>query len=305
MRVGQYLKCRRVFILEVSFSLWVHMRNWPLVVKNFILNTADDVLTLGLKLHEITERLTASEYFTYEINILEDLVVEYLDLRKKVRVDFPNLFGRPKPKHHFLSHYAELIKVFGPPLSYWTGRFEAKHRVAKSFAESAKNVKNITKTLSERQQMRAASVFYSGMFNSQAYSLPQQVSYKKNVPSDTPFHQELKNFMSEKDMLCSEVHANGQFYKNGDLVILEVEDSDKMKVGVIQTILIKNDAVYFVSKVYHCERHWLRYFESLDCDEVCSFTDSRKIADFKPLIKRGTMVKFYYVLHHNISFAYK
>ena len=33
----------------------------------------------------------------------------------------------------------------------------SKHRIAKNFAESAKNVKNITKTLSVRQQMRAAS----------------------------------------------------------------------------------------------------------------------------------------------------
>ena len=35
--------------------------------------------------------------------------------------------------------------MFGPPLAYWTGRFESKHRVAKSTAESVKNVINITK----------------------------------------------------------------------------------------------------------------------------------------------------------------
>ena len=30
-----------------------------------------------------------------------------------------------------LSHYAELIKVYGPPVTYWTARFESKHRIAK------------------------------------------------------------------------------------------------------------------------------------------------------------------------------
>ena len=40
------------------------------------------------------------------------------------------------------SHYGELIKVYGPPITYWTGRYEAKHRIAKSFADSSKNVKN-------------------------------------------------------------------------------------------------------------------------------------------------------------------
>ena len=78
----------------------------------------------------------------------------------------------------FLSHYAEHVRVFGPPLAYWTGRFESKHRIAKNFAESAKNVKNITKTLSERQQMRAASgrpslkkKFFSKLFRTEMTSL--------------------------------------------------------------------------------------------------------------------------------------
>ena len=43
----------------------------------------------------------------------------------------------------FFSHYSELIKVFGPPIAYWTGRFEAKHRIAK---ESIK--KKIKRTIS-------------------------------------------------------------------------------------------------------------------------------------------------------------
>ena len=203
------------------------------------------------------------------------------------------------------SHYGECIKVFGPPITYWTGRFESKHRIAKNFAETSKNVKNITKTLSERQQMRAASVFYSGMFNSRAMSLPQEVTYKKNLPSDTPFNQRLRSFMQDEDMLCSEIIAYGQVYKNGELVVLQVEDCDKVKIGLIQSILIKNDKVYFVCRVYTCIRHWLQFFESKHCEEFCSFVDCRKIADFKPLIKRGTVLKFNFVYHHRVSFSYK
>ena len=153
--------------------------------------------------------------------------------------------------------------------------------------------------------MRAASVFYSGMFNSEAFILPQQVTYKKNLSSDTSFHQELKNFMCDEDMLSSEIIADGQTYKNGDLIVLQIDDCDTLKVGLIQSILIRNDKVYFVCKVFTCIRNWLQYFESQECEEFCSFVDSRKIADYKPLIKRGTIVKFVFVLHHRISFAYK
>ena len=49
------------------------------------------------------------------------------------------------------------IRRVGPPVGYWTTRFESKHRVAKNIAFSAKNVLNISKTLAVRQQMRMAS----------------------------------------------------------------------------------------------------------------------------------------------------
>ena len=78
------------------------MRNWPLVIKGLVKDCNDPVIILGLKLHELVERLTAGEFYPYEIDILEDKLTQYLDLRKIVRDDFPNLMTNPKPKHHFL-----------------------------------------------------------------------------------------------------------------------------------------------------------------------------------------------------------
>ena len=153
--------------------------------------------------------------------------------------------------------------------------------------------------------MRAASVFYTGMFSSEKFVLPQQVTYKKNLSSDTPFQQELKSFMSDKDMLCSEIVAHGQMYKNGDLIVLQMEDCDQAKVGLIQSILIRNAKVYFVCKVYSCIRNRLQFFESQNCEEFCNFVDSENIADFKPLIRRGTSLKFIFAMHHRVSFSYK
>ena len=89
--------------------------------------------------------------------------------------------------------------MFGPPMSYWTARFESKHRNAKSTALSSKNVVNITKTISERQQMRASSVFYHGMFSFVPYVLPDVVMQKSQVTNS-----ELKSFMGENDFLVRE-----------------------------------------------------------------------------------------------------
>ena len=195
--------------------------------------------------------------------------------------------------------------MFGPPITYWTARFESKHRIAKNFAASAKNVKNITKTLSERQQMRAASVYYNGMFSCDDFILPQNVLMKKNLSSDSNFLKELKNFMSDEDLIVSEITVISQKYRNGDLIVLEIIDADTMKVGLIQSILVKKKKVYFVCKIYCCIRNWLQFFESNSYEDFCSFIESKDICDFKPLIKRGTVEKFNYVLHHRVSFAYK
>lgn len=153
--------------------------------------------------------------------------------------------------------------------------------------------------------MRAASVFYHGMFSTVEYTLPKNISYKKDLAPETPFHQELASFMNSEDMLSSEIVVHGQSYVNCDIVVLKMEDSDTVKVGLIQSILIRRGKVYFVCKAYHCIRHWLQYFESHSCEEVSSFIDSKIIADFKPLIKHGTSLKFVFFMHHRVSFVYE
>ena len=153
--------------------------------------------------------------------------------------------------------------------------------------------------------MRAASVFYSGMFNSESFTLPPQVIYKKNLSSDSGLHDQIKIYMNDEDMLTADIIAEGQKYKNGDLIVLKMEDCDTAKVGLIQSILIRERKVYFICKVYTCVRNWLQYFESVTCDEVCTFYESDKLADYKPLVKRGTTVKFVFFMHHRVSFAYK
>ena len=43
-------------------------------------------------------------------------------------------------------------------------------------------MKNIALTLCERQQMRAASIYFRGMFNTEDYTVPEQdVLYKKDL----------------------------------------------------------------------------------------------------------------------------
>ena len=153
--------------------------------------------------------------------------------------------------------------------------------------------------------MRAASVFYRGIFRVKNLLLPENVLYRKDLSSSKDqIHHQIVNIIDEKDMLCSEVQFNGQDYKNGDLIVLQVKSCDELSVGVIETIMVKDEEVHFVCRQYQCTRNWLQYFESQDIEQDLIIVKGSEIVDYKPLIKRGSMNKFVFVLHHRISFEY-
>ena len=99
-----------------AVSNWVHLRNWPFIVRHFVTDYEDPVLLLGLKLHDIVERLCAQEFLSYEISILDDKIIDYLELRKIVRDKYPNIMPNPKPKHHYLRKETLFIQSRGSPL---------------------------------------------------------------------------------------------------------------------------------------------------------------------------------------------
>ena len=143
------------------------------------------------------------------------------------------------------------------------------------------------------------------MFRVKSLLLPENVLYRKDLSSSKDqIHHEIINIIDEKDMLCSEVQFNGQDYKNGDLIVLQVKSCDELTFGVIETIMVKDEEVNFVCRQYQCTRNWLQYFESQDNEQDLIIVKGSEILDYKPSIKRGSMKKFVFVLHHRISFEY-
>ena len=65
-----------------AVSIWTHMRCFGMVVEQFVKNMEDEILDFGLQLSELTERLTAHEYREFEIEILEERVVEEEGLQR-------------------------------------------------------------------------------------------------------------------------------------------------------------------------------------------------------------------------------
>ena len=285
-------------------SIWLHMRYFPLVVRMFVKDSDDMALTLGLRLHEIVERLTAGEFQEYEIVVLDELIINYLNERKVVAEMFHSLLGNPKPKTHYLSHYPQAVKLYGPPMAYWTARYESRHRLAKNTAESSKNFKNISLTIASRQQMRLSSVMYHGMFSSSKIFIMSKPMARNSLSDQTEAGRVLKTIMDSSDTLSTDVEYCGQVYRKRQLVITQLISPDEMKVGIIQMILVKKESVCFVLQEFTAYRQPLRYFKSTLKDSTLVVVDATKISDYKPLVNLGTSSQLVFCLHHNISFSY-
>ena len=70
--------------------------------------------------------------------------------------------GQPlKPKHHFVSHYPELIICFGPLIRFW---LENKHIYFKQCARKLHSFKKLCSTLAERHQLLQAYLNAGNLF---------------------------------------------------------------------------------------------------------------------------------------------
>ena len=68
------------------------------------------MLKLSLMLHEITERICAAEVEEYEVHVLEEKIIAFLDLRIEISEEHP-VIGTPIPKTHFLLLYPDAWRM--------------------------------------------------------------------------------------------------------------------------------------------------------------------------------------------------
>ena len=152
-----------------------------------------------------------------------------------------------------------------------------------------------------------ASVYYKGMFEMCDFTIPVKAASKKDLSGNSSdlLWQKVKEFMDSKDLVCSEIVTSEQQYQKGDMVVVEVrENGDELKVGVIETIVIKKEKVFLVLRTFLASKEYLGFFQSVSMAVEHCFTDVKSLADSKPLIRHGTDLRFQFVLHHNLSFDY-
>lgn len=126
---------------------WALIRLLPLLIGHKV-PEGDDVWNILLLLKDIVELAVATRHTEESIYFLDCKVSEHRELLQSTFSDF-----RLRPEHHFIEHYSQMIKAFGPLSDVWTMRFEGKH---KFFKQAIHNFRNVALTLAVNHQKMMA-----------------------------------------------------------------------------------------------------------------------------------------------------
>ena len=142
-----------------------------------------------------------------------------------------------------------------------------------------------------------------GIINNRSVIIKSQVRRKDDLSQKeriSPIYKEIIEFCDDKTLILKEVIFKNQKYETEDIIILE-NGSEILKIGLIQAIIFKDNDVYFLAYRYTALRTVLGFYETTRFNNKLFFIRADQLADSKPLIMHGVVLKFKFSLHHYLS----
>ena len=237
---------------------WCLIRLLPLLIGHCIPegNDAWDVLML---LKDIVALALAPRHTSVSVYLLQSKVAEHRELLQST---FPGF--RLRPKHHYIEHYSELIKLYGPLCEVWTMRFEGKHKFFKKVVQDAQNFKNVPMTLAVRHQKAVSYQLDCSSFYKPEFEMTKVTSLLV-----TSFPESIQNALRKKVpntsavLTASSICIDGIEY-NVDSVLSAGSCSGLPEFKQITQIIAVNTNVLFICQVMTA---W--YSEQLRSYELC------------------------------------
>lgn len=205
------------------------------------------------------------------------------DHRKLLVHTFPEF--KLKPKHHFIDHYPDLIRCYGPLVELWTMRFEAKHSFFKKVIHDAHNWKNVLLTLSSKhQQMMALHLDRQKVFAPRLYV--ECVKVVRVSELETSFQCEIQKKYPHLDSvsLSKSVHLHGTRYAEG-MIVSAGQCSGLPEFHKIVALLVVAEQVTLICK--RLTSWYIDHFRSYElveghCVELI-LLEQELLADYHPL----------------------
>lgn len=157
-----------------------------------------------------------------------------------------------RPKHHYMSHYPELISIYGPLIKVWTMRFESKHTFFKRALRSCHNFKNITYTLTTKHEFLQCFCRLGGGFGlKNVVNTSKITNFLSYTYSKSLQHAVLRAHLQPDLQECVTVTLKGTLYEKGNVVAIRQESyQENVIMGEIRIILCDTEEnIYFVIEI--------------------------------------------------------
>lgn len=232
------------------------LRLIPLMVGNEV-PEGDGAWTVLMDLKEIAELVLSPAFDDVSIQYLQTKIQDHRQILKEV---FPEL--RLRPKHHYVEHYPDLIRCFGPLVHLWTMRFEGKHRFFKRVVHDTLNFKNVLKTLATRHQHMVAFYLTAPAFFKPHHQTSDVSSVLVSVLPEVA--KEHVQQITDSNMIygTSKITVDGTGYGVGMFVSVGQEGGLPQFCKIEQILLINNDVTFV------CQEHKSFYNEHMRSYEL-------------------------------------
>lgn len=171
-----------------------------------------------------------------------------------------------KPKHHFLTHYCNIIRQSGPLKFLWSYRFESKHKQLKSYCKNITSRINIPASLAIKYSVNFAEFILN--FKIMKW-YPLSTGY---LISSSKYYENIKLILSINNMtslnnyICyNSISYCNTNYKTNHILTTYDENNHSLLIYKLLDILCFDTNVYFFCKTLNIvsyKKHLISYVVS-------------------------------------------
>ena len=243
---------------------WCLIRLLPFFIGHCV-PEGDNTWEIPMLLKDIVELAVAPTHTEETLNFFDCKITDH---RRLLKFTFPDF--RLRPKHHYVEHYPQLVRKFGPLTEVWTMRFEGKHKFFKRAIRNAQNFKNVAMTLATKHQkavsyhLDCSSFFRPSVEMSKVTAVPL-ASFPQMVQTAIAEHIAVVGSLFDASSVC----IDGIKYHPG-MIISAGSCSGLPEFAQIERIVAANADILFVClKMTAWYSEHLRSYE-LHCNDTTS-----------------------------------
>lgn len=216
----------------------------------------NSVWNLYLLLKQILDLVLSNSLQKGSCELLEVLISEHHQL-------YLQYSGKSlTPKFHFLLHYPDMIRRFGPLVAIWSMRYEAKHRISKTAANSTSSRVNICKSVAIKHQLQLNNMFLNKEFGNKL-----KLSPSTQVQNDSDYLNcsQITSSTIQSIVKVNWVEVKGTKYNVHSIITLDVAEDSNPIFGSVKEIFVVNENVV----IFKCIKMKTLWFDvHFGCYEV-------------------------------------